>query len=492
MGDGGKTTVRRSGEMSAGPIKVLIVEDNPGDVRLLRELLQEAAGRQFELIHENRLSEALKRLGEGGFAAILLDLTLPDAQGIDSIGRLRAHATLPPIVVLTGLDDEELAVKAVEQGAQDYLIKGQVDGHLLVRSLRYAIQRQKIEEMLKAHNKELSILREISETILGSLDLRSVLESILEKTMLSGSFDLGNVRLLDHTGDTLKLAASRGYRDPENVLSHRRLSRVEGRSPSVFGERVFTEPCVEEDVQGHTGLRTLRREGIQSLIVVPIRANGEVLGIIQLASRAQRKFRPEEVNLVATIGNQMGVAVQRAQLFEETKRQAVELEKASKLQADFSAMIVHDLRSPLMNISGIADLMMDGMFGDVNEEQKKWLARLRANGQSLINLVGDFLDVSKLEAGYVNVNKEPVDLGNLIQRSVENHAVIARNKNISVRGVVDPSLPILKADPRRLDQVLNNLIGNAIKFTEEGGEVEVEAALANASAANGLASSFAK
>jgi signal transduction histidine kinase/CheY-like chemotaxis protein len=470
--------------MSVGPIRVLLVEDNPGDARLLRELLKEAGGSQFDLVHVDRFGEALRVLKQEQFPVVLLDLSLPDAQGLDNISRLNSHLEGTPIVVLTGLNDEDVAVKALQQGAQDYLIKGQVDGQLLVRSLRYAIQRQKIEEVLKSHNKELSILREISETILGSLDLRSVLESILEKTMLSGSFDLGNIRLLDRSGQMLELVTTRGYRDPKNVLSHRRLSRAEDRASSTFGKRIFTEPCVEENVQGRTGLRTLRKEGVQSLIAVPIRAEGEVLGIIQLGGREQRKFRPEEVNLLATIGNQMGVAVQRAQLYEETKRQAVELEKANKLQADFTAMIAHDLRSPLMNIMGTAEVMTEGMFGPVSEEQKRWLAKIRGNSRALMDLVSDFLDVTKLEAGYVDVRKEAVELRRLIQKSVEDYAVLAQDKKIALTANVEPALPTINVDPRRLDQVLTNLISNALKFTAEGGKVEVGGARVNATQAN--------
>ena len=214
--------------------------------------------------------------------------------------------------------------------------------------------------------------------------------------------------------------------------------------------------------------------------MVPVRANGEVVGTLQLASRTPRKFKPEEVNLLQTIGNQLGVAVQKAQLYEETSRQALELEKANKMQADFAAMIAHDLRSPLMNIMGVVEVMTEGMFGSVTEEQKKWLARIETNSQNLVDLVSDFLDVSKLESGYVDINREMVNLTGLIQKSIDSYRVLALDKRISIKGAVDPSLPAVHADPRRLDQVLSNLISNAIKFTEEGGMVEVGAALADA------------
>ncbi|MGH9821522.1 MAG: sensor histidine kinase, partial [Pyrinomonadaceae bacterium] len=122
-------------------------------------------------------------------------------------------------------------------------------------------------------------------------------------------------------------------------------------------------------------------------------------------------------------------------------------------------------------------VMMDGMFGSVTEEQKKWLLRIQANSHSLVDLVSDFLDVSKLESGYVDVNREMVDLASLMQKNIEGFRVLALGKKISIKEALALPLPSTPADPRRLDQVLSNLISNAIKFTADGGEVEVGATL---------------
>jgi MinD-like ATPase involved in chromosome partitioning or flagellar assembly/CheY-like chemotaxis protein len=124
---------------------VLLIEDNPGDARLIREMLAEVRGGTFNLEHTNRLSTGLSRLGEGGIDVVLLDLSLPDSQGLETFARVHAQAPEVPIIALTGLDDEELAVKAVREGAQDYLVKGQVDSSLLVRSMRYAIERHRAQ-----------------------------------------------------------------------------------------------------------------------------------------------------------------------------------------------------------------------------------------------------------------------------------------------------------------------------------------------------------
>jgi signal transduction histidine kinase len=452
-------------------MRVLLVEDNEDDAILIREELSET---NIEIERAELLSTALSRLVEGGLDAVLLDLWLPDSRGLDTIGRVRSHAPGVPIVVLTGLNDEEAAVRAVEAGAQDYLIKGHVDGHSLFRSLRYAIQRHKAEESLKERNRELLAVRTISETILASLDLQPVLEKILDQAMLIGSFDLGNIRLLDASGETLEVVVARGYRDPQNVLGHRGISRsLEFAQSSHFRESMFMQACIEEHVQASRGLRTFKKEGVESFVQVPVRAEGEVLGIIQLANRTRRTFRREEVNLLETIGNQMGIAIQRTRLYEETKKQARELEKANQLQADFAAMIAHDLRSPLMNISGAAEVMMNGMFGDVNDEQKRWLEKILANSHSLVNLVSDFLDVAKLEAGYVELSQERVDLRDLIDRTVDNFLILAQKKEISLTMTVPASVPLVRGDQRRLEQVINNLVSNAINFTHPGGKIEL-------------------
>ena len=132
--------------MDNKPIKALLVEDNPGDSRLIREMLAEARGVTFELKHVDRLQAALEQLAEEGIDVVLLDLGLPDSGGLETLSKTYAQAPKVPVVVLTGLHDETLGAQAVNKGAQDYLVKGQIDGSLLVRAICYAIERKQAEE----------------------------------------------------------------------------------------------------------------------------------------------------------------------------------------------------------------------------------------------------------------------------------------------------------------------------------------------------------
>ncbi|WP_257462287.1 ATP-binding response regulator [Archangium lipolyticum] len=161
------------------PLRLLLVEDNPGDARLLQEELKEVPSVRFEVRHVTRMAEALAVVSEPGVDVVLLDLSLPDGQGLSNIERMLQAAPMLPLVVLTGTDDEQLSMKAVHAGAQDYLVKGQVTGPLLVRALRYAIERKRAEEGLKREEaaRQTAVFREQFLGILGH-DLRNPLQAI--------------------------------------------------------------------------------------------------------------------------------------------------------------------------------------------------------------------------------------------------------------------------------------------------------------------------
>ena len=164
--------------MTKKNVSILLVEDNPSDVALFQEMLDVADPVRFELTHCNTLSRALTLLSEGNFGIILLDLSLPDGKGLDTVVRTHAAAPNVPIVVMSGLGDEELAVLALHEGAQDYLVKGQVDSDLLIRAMRYAIERKQAEDALrKAHdNLELRVQERTTELMVANEQLLQEIE----------------------------------------------------------------------------------------------------------------------------------------------------------------------------------------------------------------------------------------------------------------------------------------------------------------------------
>jgi signal transduction histidine kinase len=157
------------------------------------------------------------------------------------------------------------------------------------------------------------------------------------------------------------------------------------------------------------------------------------------------------------------------------KTEVHEREQAQTALADFTAIIVHDLRSPLSNVISIVEMMREGLFGAVNPDQTKWLEKAERTTRGSVDLISDFLDVSKLESGRLELRKESVDLRHLIRSSLENYSLAAKDKGVLLADEIASTLPRLDADPRRLEQVLGNLLSNALKFTPQGGQILVGA-----------------
>lgn len=181
-------------------------------------------------------------------------------------------------------------------------------------------EHQQAGEELQARYQELETLQGISQIILISPDLKTTLAKILEKTLAVVSLDLGIIRLLDASMETLEPAASRGYRDPSNIESHRKDTRAFTRGAYFHRAISLKTAQVEEHVQEYGGLRTFKREGIHSVITIPVRTDTEIFGVLHVGSRVPKKFQPAEIHLLETIGSQIGIAVQKARFSEAPQR----------------------------------------------------------------------------------------------------------------------------------------------------------------------------
>jgi signal transduction histidine kinase len=204
-------------------VRILLVEDNPGDARLLRETLREAPSLSFDLVHASRLSEALELVASEAPEVVLLDLSLPDAHGMETVGRMLQAAPEVPIIVLTGLADETVAVQAVQSGAQDYLVKGTVEGGTLARAIRYAIERKRLEgeraRLLRNEQEARAaaeaavmardeVLRIVAHDIGNSLSAVKIHAAVLERTLPADQVDvrtrIGSIRHLTQQMDRLR------------------------------------------------------------------------------------------------------------------------------------------------------------------------------------------------------------------------------------------------------------------------------------------------
>jgi signal transduction histidine kinase len=201
-----------------------------------------------------------------------------------------------------------------------------------------------------------------------------------------------------------------------------------------------------------------------------------------LLSRRARSFGAEDSQFIQAVSRQIGLALHNASLYgatlranAELRREVDERKRAERVLADFTAVVAHDLRSPLSNVVSIVDSVREGLFGPVTALQEKWLWKIQTNCRSLIQHVGDFLDLSKMDAGKFQVAKASVDLTSVIGEKIQEFTIEAEKRGIRLRVDIGASVETVTADRRRIDQVLSNLLSNAFKFTETGGEIQVGA-----------------
>jgi response regulator RpfG family c-di-GMP phosphodiesterase len=307
----------------------MLVEDNPGDARLVVEALRDAPELAIALEHVESLASALERASRGDIDVVLLDLGLPDSEGLATLERFRAHFPHIPVVALTGLDDPDTALSAVQSGAQDFLVKGRIDGALLARAARYAVERHRLLTRVESLHQEtarrlrrLSSLRAIDLAITASFDLRLTLGLILDHVIGELAVDAASVLLLDPASQELEFALGRGFMgtaaDPPRVRlgdDHAGLAALDRRLVVVphLADAPFGRP------DAHAG------EGFVSYAGAPLVAKGQVKGVLQVFHRSLLEPEPEWLEFFETLAGQAAIAVDNFHLFDGLEQSNLEL-----------------------------------------------------------------------------------------------------------------------------------------------------------------------
>ena len=227
-----------------------------------------------------------------------------------------------------------------------------------------------------------------------------------------------------------------------------------------------------------TTIRLAREHKFSALLGAPMLREGGAIGCILLRKAEPGPFTPRQIELLETFAAQAVIAIQNVQLFTEIQEKSRQLEIASQHKSQFLANMSHELRTPLNAIIGYTEMMADGLYGDVPEKAQGVLERVQANGRHLLGLINDVLDLSKIEAGQLVLAVEEYSVTDMVATVLSATESLARAKNLRLASDVPAGLPTGTGDARRLTQVLLNLVGNAIKFTDQG-SVEVRAAEVN-------------
>jgi signal transduction histidine kinase len=218
--------------------------------------------------------------------------------------------------------------------------------------------------------------------------------------------------------------------------------------------------------------------GYRARMIVPLLGANRIVGALVVRRKAPGEFPKRTVDLLQTFAAQSVLAIQNARLFREVEVKGLQLEVASRHKSQFLANMSHELRTPLNAILGYTELILDSIYGDMPQRMRGVLERVQTNGKHLLGLINDVLDLSKIEAGQLTLSLEDYSIADVVQNVVTAVEPLASEKSLALKVELPSDLPTAHGDQRRLTQVLLNLVGNAIKFTDTG-EVAIEAAASN-------------
>lgn len=452
--------------LPAAKLYVFVVEEGKGASRaLLFDVGREEAlaPREVFLQDFSIVAECLAG-GEPVFRGSAQLLPLRDDDRGDQAGFFFAGAMAIPIAfrgekygaILLGFEEGKLSLSEREH---EY-------GKIVAFATAIALSQSKREEQIQRHVRGITALQEINLATSSTLDLGAILEILLEKMEpLLPHAALTTVRIINRETGELEAAAFRNITQQEWKTAipegGRGLSKavLESKAP-VTVENAFKDPRTRYP-------EFFQQYGLVSYLGVPLVAKGEVLGDISIFTKEERHFTDEEIKFFSTLAGQAATAIYNAQLYEDIKHQAVELERANSVKSEFLSVMSHELRTPLNVVMGYTGMIQDKMMGEINEEQEKVLGKVVKHSGDLLSMITSILEVTTLEAQMVKLEKEEIRMSEVLDelRIAYDLPLI---KDLTMIWDYPSELPALSTDIRKLKHILKNLINNAIKFTENG------------------------
>ena len=321
-----------------------------------------------------------------------------------------------------------------------------------LQQANYQIQRRAIQMQASL---------EVGQVVTSILDPDRLLEQIVQVVRTRFVYSFAAVYTVNDESDRLILRAS----DGEGVIYENGSVPIDHSCP--IG-KVYREAQASVESQPITVAVGPPTPYLRSEAVLPLLLGSRTLGVLDVQTTGQERFDQDDVTVLKNVANQITIALENAGAYAK-EREAVEtLRELDESKRRFLSNMSHELRTPLNNIIGFSRLMLKGISGKLTEQQQRDVQIVYDNGHHLLGLINDLLDISQLEAGLMELEFREVDLAELIRSVMATASALVRDKDIVLRGEISPDLPMLKADPTRIRQVLLRLLANAAKFTEEG------------------------
>jgi signal transduction histidine kinase len=355
---------------------------------------------------------------------------------------------------------------------------------IAIENARLLSELQARTQALTRSVEQLTALGEVGRAVSSTLDLETVLQTIvLRANELAGTAGC-TIWEYDERRTEFRLRAS-DYPDEDDAAALEGVDRVTtirkglGVTTEVFERRqsVQIPDIVVEGAAENPIRRQLIEAGHHALLAVPLLSEDEVIGVLAVTRKAPGAFESETVRLLTTFATQSALAIQNARLFLEIEDKSRQLEAASQHKSEFLANMSHELRTPMNAILGFSEVLAEGMFGAINDKQAEYLRDILESGRHLLSLINDILDLSKIEAGRMELEPDDFDLPGAIENAVTLVRERAGRRGITLVREIDDRVGMIRGDERKVKQIVLNLLSNAIKFTPEGGRIDVRAAL---------------
>ncbi|MBA2447097.1 MAG: GAF domain-containing protein [Chloroflexi bacterium] len=348
-----------------------------------------------------------------------------------------------------------------------------------------AIENTRLFEELETRTRELArsveelqALGEVSRAVGSSLDLERVLKTIVAHAVELIGAEGGAIYEYDEAarefyhrvthsleGDLPAVLPTAPLRLGEGAVGAAGAARAPVQIPDMLTAGAYESRLREQ----------LLRAGFRSILAVPLLADGRVLGGLVVSRKTPGEFLPPTVELLQTFAGQSALAIQNARLFEQIEEKSLQLEVVSRHKSEFLANMSHELRTPLNAIIGFSEVLLERMFGDLNDKQAEYLRDILTSGQHLLSLINDILDLSKVEAGQMELERGEFSLKQALENGLTMLKERASRHGITLGLELEPDLDLIEADERKVKQVVFNLLSNAVKFTPDGGHVAVMA-----------------
>lgn len=396
---------------------------------------------------------------------------------VATIRNLPKDKVLTKVISVRNEPIGQLSLADIENQSEEAqsLLSTVIDGlSAHIENLRLLDETERGRQQLDKRAAELETVAKVSTAAAAIRDPQSLLRSVVDLTNYNFNLYHTSVYLLEKTNDSgeiLKLAAASG-KIGHKMLEKGHFIRFKEQqsklSQIAHTQEVYITTDLDNNAPNFLGFSYLPK--VRSEMIIPMVVADKFVGIFDVKSENPHRFSEDDFHTYTTLASQTAVALQNAQLYEEQLRTVERLRELDHLKSSFLANMSHELRTPLNSISGFTQVMLEGLDGPLSTEMKEDLELIDKNANHLLTLINEVLDMAKIEAGQLSVTMGPANLYQVLEDVIKSTKSLARENNLTIS--LENNIPkdlIIMADDMRIQQVMINLIGNAMKFTQEGG-----------------------